>query len=425
MATSAVARRPSPGSTGPQSPQPAPGRLGRRALGGRIRRRVLPADPPVAARRSCRTCTRLVDRHGRRPGREPAVRRRRRRSCAAGSGSRRRRSRSSTSSPWSAGRSRSSTSTPCTDDSLVAVRPHDGRDGDGGDRLRGPARGRLPDRRSRSIYAVIRLTPAGGDVGPSRAALDSVYALILGGVITIIFTMLRSAAAAVDRAQQTALERYSHAVRQHAIEAERVQVDAIVHDSVLTTLLSAARAYTPEAKELAATMAGNAIGHLREAVAVGARLGCDGAGRRAGQPDLRGGQHDVAAVRRQLDAARARRAPHPGRRGDVLGGGAGDGQQPPARRIGGAPLGRGARARRTARSRCRSATTGPDSIRATVPTERLGVRVSIIERMSSAGGHAEIESAPGRGHDGDAALARRPVGGRAELRGVRERDRGR
>ena len=115
---------------------------------------------------------------------------------------------------------------------------------------------------------VIRLTPAGGDVGPSRAALDSVFALILGGVITIIFTMLRTAAASVDRAQQTALERYSHAVRQHAIEAERVQVDAIVHDSVLTTLLSAARAYTPEAKELAATMAGNAIGHLREAVAV-------------------------------------------------------------------------------------------------------------------------------------------------------------
>ena len=81
-------------------------------------------------------------------------------------------------------------------------------------------------------------------------------------------SMLRGAATQVDRAQQTALERYSHAVRQHAIEAERVQVDAIVHDSVLTTLLSAARAYTPEAKELAATMAGNAIGHLREAVAV-------------------------------------------------------------------------------------------------------------------------------------------------------------
>ena len=34
---------------------------------------------------------------------------------------------------------------------------------------------------------------------------------------------------------------------------------------------------------------------------------------------------------------------------------------------------------------------------ATVPTERLGVRVSIIERIASAGGHAEITSKPGHG----------------------------
>jgi signal transduction histidine kinase len=34
---------------------------------------------------------------------------------------------------------------------------------------------------------------------------------------------------------------------------------------------------------------------------------------------------------------------------------------------------------------------------ATVPTERLGVRVSIVERMSSAGGHADVESSPGAG----------------------------
>ena len=72
----------------------------------------------------------------------------------------------------------------------------------------------------------------------------------------------------MDAAQATALDRYSHAVRQHALEVERVQVDSIVHDSVLTTLLSAARAYTPEAKELAARMAGAAIGHLRDAALV-------------------------------------------------------------------------------------------------------------------------------------------------------------
>ena len=130
----------------------------------------------------------------------------------------------------------------------------------------------------------------------TQAVLDSVYAIILGGVITIITTILRNAATAVDRAQQTALERYSHAVRQHAIEAERVQVDAIVHDSVLTTFLSAARAFTPEAKELAATMAGNAIGHLRDAVAATPDSDASVRVARAGEPADGCGQHDVAAV---------------------------------------------------------------------------------------------------------------------------------
>lgn len=246
------------------------------------------------------------------------------------------------------------------------------------------------------IYAIIRLTPAGGDVGPSRAALDSVFALILGGVITIIFTMLRTAASNVDRAQQTALERYSHAVRQHAIEAERVQVDAIVHDSVLTTLLSAARAYTPEAQELAATMAGNAIGHLREAVAVAPDADAvvpagvlasriSDAATTMSQPfDVRTNRLGrlslpipvaealySAAVQGMVNSLQ-----HAGagasRYVEVQGGGDG-----------------------SVEVRVVDDGRGFDPL--AVPTERLGVRVSIQERMSSAGGHAEVRSAPGEG----------------------------
>ena len=118
------------------------------------------------------------------------------------------------------------------------------------------------------LYGIIRITPPGGGVEPVLAALDSVYSILLGGGILIMIAVLRYAATGVDVAQQNALERYSHAVRQHATEAERVQVDSIVHDSVLTTLLSAARAYSPEAKRIGSTMASNAIGHLREAALV-------------------------------------------------------------------------------------------------------------------------------------------------------------
>lgn len=246
------------------------------------------------------------------------------------------------------------------------------------------------------IYALIRLTPAGGDVGITRAALDSVFALILGGVITIIFVMLRTAAADVDRAQQTALERYAHAVRQHAIEGERVQVDAIVHDSVLTTLLSAARAYTPEAKELAATMAGNAIGHLREAVAV--------------TPDtdahvpasvLAGRIEEAAGTMSQpftVTSVRIGKVSLPIPVAEALYSAAVQGMVNSLQHAGagverwveiaGRP-GNGIRVRVGDR--------GPGFDPALVPTERLGVRVSIIERMSSAGGHAEIASSSGTG----------------------------
>ncbi len=113
-------------------------------------------------------------------------------------------------------------------------------------------------------YGIIRLTPSGGGASPGLAALDTVYAILLGGAVLMIIALLRGASAALDAAQTTALARYAHAVRQHATEMERVQVDSIVHDSVLTTLLSAARAYSPEGMELAATMAGNAVGHLKD-----------------------------------------------------------------------------------------------------------------------------------------------------------------
>ncbi len=246
-----------------------------------------------------------------------------------------------------------------------------------------------------AVYAVIRLTPAGGDVGPERAVLDSVYALILGGVITIIFTMLRAAAADVDRAQQMALDRYSHAVRQHATEAERVQVDAIVHDSVLTTLLSAARAYTTEAMALAATMAGNAIGYLRDAVAVA--------------PDVDAAVPGAVVATRIADAAPTMSQPFrvasagtllpsvPLPVAEALYSAAVQAMVNSAQHAG-PGVARWADVRALGDGievEIGDAGQGFDPSR--VPTERLGVRVSILERLSSVGGHAEIATAVGEG----------------------------
>jgi len=118
------------------------------------------------------------------------------------------------------------------------------------------------------IYGIIRATPQGGG-GPWELGLfNAVYAIILGGAVLVIVTMTRVAATSVDEAQGTALDRYSRAVRQHATEVERVHVDSIVHDSVLTALLTAARAESREQKVFAAQMASNAMRHLQEAALV-------------------------------------------------------------------------------------------------------------------------------------------------------------
>jgi two-component sensor histidine kinase len=114
-------------------------------------------------------------------------------------------------------------------------------------------------------YGVIRMLPSGGDADIVLASLDTVYAILLGQVVLIIIFMLRQATSAVDVAQSNALLKYGMAVRQHATEVERVEVDSIVHDSVLTTLLSAAAARTPKEAELAANMARGAIARLNDA----------------------------------------------------------------------------------------------------------------------------------------------------------------
>jgi len=246
------------------------------------------------------------------------------------------------------------------------------------------------------LYGIIRITPPGGSTEIGRALLDSVYSILLGGSILIMIAVLRSAASGVDTAQQNALERYAHAVRQHATEAERVQVDSIVHDSVLTTLLSAARAFSPEAKALAATMAGNAIGHLREAVAVAPDSEATVSGEMVAQRIVSAADsmsqsftvrtfaeewcmipvHVAEAAYSATVQAMVNSLQHAGNGVDRWVDVRSHGHQAFSIEIGD-----------------KGAGFDPDLI----PTERLGVRVSILERVASAGGQARIDTAPGEG----------------------------
>jgi hypothetical protein len=115
-------------------------------------------------------------------------------------------------------------------------------------------------------FGYLRTLPAGGNASVLLATLDTIYAILLGFVVLVIISLLRRAAATVDEAQSRALGRYTQAVRQHARDVERVEVDSLVHDNVLATLLAAAGATTPQTAALAATMARQSIERLGVAV---------------------------------------------------------------------------------------------------------------------------------------------------------------
>lgn len=248
-----------------------------------------------------------------------------------------------------------------------------------------------------AFYVVIRGTPLGGGAPWELAVLEGIYAVILGGAILIIVTMLRQAASSVDSAQATALDRYSHAVRQHATEVERVQVDSIVHDSVLTTLISAAKATTPQAQQLAATMAANTIGYLRDAAASSPDDGTmvritalvdkitETAVTYGNTFDLRLRGVGTRSIPMQAAEAVYSAAAQAMVNSSVHGGETGVQRWVAVRGVtpGGIEVVVG--------------DTGAGFDFADIPEGRLGVRVSIIERLSNAGGRALIDSAPGKG----------------------------
>jgi signal transduction histidine kinase len=247
------------------------------------------------------------------------------------------------------------------------------------------------------IYGLIRLIPAGGGVTWANAVLDVADVIIFGGIVVVIVTMLRYAAASVDAAQSTALDRYAVAVRQHATEVERVQVDSIVHDSVLTTFLSAARAYTPEAKELAASMAGAAIGHLREAAVL-----VPGDGLTVFHTELARRVTDAAEtigatfeIRSRALAARSL----PVLAAEAIYSSVVQAMVNSLQHAGSGDVRRWLSVRPSDDGGfiVEIGDEGRGFDPSTVPTARLGLRVSILERMTGVGGRASIDSGVGRG----------------------------
>ncbi|MBB5642184.1 sensor histidine kinase [Cryobacterium roopkundense] len=248
-------------------------------------------------------------------------------------------------------------------------------------------------------YGIVRMQPSGGQADLLLASLDVLYAVLLGQVVLIIITMLRTATSNVDTAQSNALVQYCLAVRQHATEVERVEVDSIVHDSVLATLLSAAGARTEKGAELAATMAANAVARLLDASAarpdeearipfqrLGTRLKHEAAASAApftfvdtSEPSVTVPEQVSEALFAAALQAMVNSVQHAG--------------------IADAPVARALTLSATPDDGCRIeiADSGVGFDSTLIPTERLGLRVSIQERVTSVGGFVCVRTSLGMG----------------------------
>jgi len=249
-----------------------------------------------------------------------------------------------------------------------------------------------------AVYGFIRLTPSGGAVSPQRATLDSVYAILLGGAVLILVVILRQAAANVDQAQATAVARYSEAIREHATELERVEVDAIVHDSVLTTFIQAARAWSPDERDLSTNMARNAMSHLSAAASTTPFDESDTS--LASMADRV--EAAIADLGVPVEVRRGRLGDEgiPSTAAEALYSAAMQALVNSSQHAGDGPgVDRWVEVRHDGDglTTVEVGDTGRGFEPASVPTERLGVRVSIHERLNNAGGLATIDSSPGRG----------------------------
>lgn len=248
-----------------------------------------------------------------------------------------------------------------------------------------------------TLVGYLRMTPSGGSATTSRAVFDGVYAFCLDMGLLILLFAIRQAARSVDLAQDNALQRYAAAQTDQATESERVQIDALVHDRVLTTFLSAAGSDGPASKALAAEMAATAIEQLstakddvrssRTAVRLGELL-----------TRIRA---DTVAIR-DLFSMRAvgnAETPVSGPVAEAVVAATVQAMVNSARHAGGASVQRFVRVAvgKDGSVHALVSDRGVGFDQAAVSSERLGLRVSIVERMHAIGGTATVQSSPGRG----------------------------
>lgn len=111
-------------------------------------------------------------------------------------------------------------------------------------------------------WIFIRVSPSGGSGELVLAIQDSVHLFILASIGTAMTAAVRWQAAKTDFANQNLISSGVKIAQSQALDLEQSRLDALVHDSVLTTLLVASKAQTAEEISLARASALEAIKKL-------------------------------------------------------------------------------------------------------------------------------------------------------------------
>jgi signal transduction histidine kinase len=115
-----------------------------------------------------------------------------------------------------------------------------------------------------AVFVGVRTTPQGGSASVQVALEDALFATVLGLIICVTIGILRRAAARADTAADLAVDQYREAAAATALSNERLRLDGLLHDSVMTALLTAAHADSAEERSASARLAGSALDRLEQ-----------------------------------------------------------------------------------------------------------------------------------------------------------------
>ena len=114
-------------------------------------------------------------------------------------------------------------------------------------------------------WPILKVSGFGGSGQLLLGLQEALHLLVFSAVLIALVLALRWEAGKTDAANQAAIASAVESARVDAAEIERSRLDALVHDSVLTTLLVAANAESDQQKALAAKSATEAIARLKAA----------------------------------------------------------------------------------------------------------------------------------------------------------------